>query len=151
MARYDLYKDVAQAGQIAQALPRDIKSYSSNSTTIQLGASVHLDDTGALRRGGSIDPIIGITCFSPLLINPEAFYHGGRETVSVLTKGRIYVLLGTGSPNVKEFDIAYLTSSGTYTKTATNNKEIGIFLSSAGPGDLVILQFDLSTQAVGGL
>ena len=150
MARYDLYKDVAQAGQIAQALPRDIKSYANDSSTIQPGVPVHIYN-GQIHRGGSIDPIIGITCFSPLLINPEAFYHKHRESVSVLTKGRIYVLLGTGSPNVNEFDIAYLTSSGTYTKTATNNKEIGIFLSSAGPGDLVILQFDLSTQAVGGL
>jgi len=161
MARYDLYKDIAQAGQIAQAYKRDIKTYSSNESDtlnnadglgLGLGVPVHMVNDTYIASGGSLDLIIGITCFSPLLINPEVFYHYRRDQVPVLTKGRIYVRVQIGASNVNEFDIAYIDGNGKFsTRNDTSHKEIGIFLSSAKAEELVILQFDLSTHAVGGL
>lgn len=140
MSNYGFSHITAQAGQIADASIRVIDSYPYENSNINLdfGIAVYLNGN-SLAIATSADPVIGISVFSH---NHPIGYYSSYDAVSVLNKGRVYVRV---SVDVTFQQLAYIDLIGQYTNVATDNKLVGMFLTSAVTNDLSVLEFNFDT------
>jgi hypothetical protein len=143
MGAYDRFFEGKQVGDIDDTSLRRIDSYPTN-TNLQFGTVVTID---SFNGSWGVEPwqptnyVRGITCIDRSKV--DGYYHTDTMA-SILTFGRI-VVINNSTEEVDPGDLAVAGANGIITTIPVipdpNTYLIGHFLTSALPGEKVLLEY----------